>query len=398
MDNLTLLYVIILLSLLSTLALAVNWQSNRYIPGLRYFPIGFGLVALGLILSLATPIHGLVGTELVTALLFGLIICGFLPVVIGLATMWNQQNSIVVPIYALVTVAAVVGLTYFSFVSPSVFILSKITPSAHLCFSLCGITLLYNGQKSEREMRTLATGQTLNGVNFCLILFSLYAALNLSQLLISEAQFQQFSEVMLSSRLLGLMILLILFPFAIVIMTTEELTLELMENTIFDPVTRLISFRTFLEVGEKVVDIARRNHMPVSLLTIELEQIDELTRSSGEMAANSLLKQFADIAMHNRRNEDLLTRYGNKEFRMLLPGVSAENAQIVVSKITQGLAKKPLRISTSDSPVSVTIVDVTACEDELNLQKMLQQGDMALHRSKAIKPDPALDQLASAAQ
>jgi diguanylate cyclase (GGDEF)-like protein len=167
-------------------------------------------------------------------------------------------------------------------------------------------------------------------------------------------------------------------------MTMEEISVEHQENAIFDPVTTILNHRTFIEVGQRVMGIALRYSKPVSLLTIEINDMDKVVRKFGTNVANEMLRHFSLIATDRRRNEDVLARTSFKEFRMLLPGVDQKGCEVVIRKVNKSLQAEAFSSRGEKVPISVTIAAVTRKEEDLNLTDMLQEGEIELHRLKLV--------------
>ncbi|MEX2468168.1 MAG: GGDEF domain-containing protein, partial [Pseudohongiellaceae bacterium] len=185
-----------------------------------------------------------------------------------------------------------------------------------------------------------------------------------------------------SLLVLGLIFTLAMFAFAIIIMTMEELSVEHKENSLYDPITTILNHRTFLEVGQRIVGVALRYSQPVSLLTIEVENMDEVVKQHGYKAGNEVLRHFSLLASDRRRNEDVLARSSFKEFRMLLPGVDESGARVVIEKVRNALQGEEYIYRGKPLAIKVNIAAVTCREEDLNLQHMLQEGEVELFRVK----------------
>ena len=172
------------------------------------------------------------------------------------------------------------------------------------------------------------------------------------------------------------------FAFAIIIMSMEELAAEYKEAAVFDPVTTILNHRTFIEVGQRVLGVALRYSQPVSMLAIELENMDEIAKTHGFKVGNHVLHQFAQLITDRRRNEDVLARCGFKEFRLLLPGIDETGANIVLKKIQSEIEAHAIEIADQKLQLKLNIVSVTCKEEDLHLQQMMQEGDIELLRLK----------------
>ena len=74
---------------------------------------------------------------------------------------------------------------------------------------------------------------------------------------------------------------------------------------------------------------------------------------------------------------------------MLLPGVDEEGAKVVISKILNALQGEDYVYRGNKLEVAVNVAVVTRREEDLNLQQMLQEGEVELFRVKQNKENEA---------
>ncbi len=98
----------------------------------------------------------------------------------------------------------------------------------------------------------------------------------------------------------------------------EGLKVEYQKDATFDPITTILTERTFVEVSNRVLGVALRYTKPVSMLTLELTNLDNIVKQHGAKVGNAMLRHFALMANDRRRNEDVLARCNYKQFRIHL--------------------------------------------------------------------------------
>ena len=207
-------------------------------------------------------------------------------------------------------------------------------------------------------MRPVASINSSNGSFLALMLFGFNAVTELILMYVrSDAPLLSDDEGT-SILLLGAIFSMIVLAFAIIIMTMDELALEHKENSIYDPITSILNHRTFLEVGNRVMGIALRYSKPVTLLTIEIENMEEVVTKFGYKTGNEMLRHFSLMATDRRRNEDVLSRSSYKEFRMLLPGVDEEGSKVVIEKIYKALQAEQFAHKSSLLEIKVNLSSV----------------------------------------
>lgn len=379
MEDQTLTFTLVLVSSISTLALFINYTNSRQIPGLLHIAIGFLLTSVGTLLittqGAVSPIFSIVVANT-------LILGGRIPILMGLAAFWNQEKSRL-PIYCAAWFAGtMIAIYYFTLVNDSMLWRIRIYTIMMVIFSLCSIYLIAMGLASERKKRPVMAVSPNYGAFLALMLFSFNAVLEFILMTVRTGTLLSAPEEGRLLLLLGSIFSMVMFAFAIIIMTMEELSVEHKENSLYDPITTILNHRTFLEVGERLLGGALRYQKPVSLLTIEVENLDEVIKEHGYKVGNDMLRHFSLMAADRRRNEDVLSRSGQKEFRMLLPAVDEEGSKIVIKKIEDALQADEFVYHGNVLEIKVNIASITRREEDLNLQQMLDDGDVELFRIK----------------
>ena len=382
MENDTLTVALGLVATICSLALFINWSGYKHIPGLLNIAIGFAITSAGiLLLTTEQSLHPWFSIIAANAL----ILSGRIPLLIGLASFWNQEGSKLPILTSVLFVLVMVAFYYFTFVEPSTIWRIRIYTGLMLVFNLSYIYIITKGMKVESKMRPVMSINSNNGSFLALMLFSFNTVTEIILMYVRSGAPLLTPDEGTSILLLGSIFTMIVFSFAIIIMTMEELALEHKENSIYDTITTILNHRTFLEVGNRVMGIALRYSKPVTLLTIEIENMEEVVKKFGYRTGNEMLRHFSLMATDRRRNEDVLSRSSFKEFRMLLPGVDEEGSKVVIEKIYKALQAEQFAHKNSMLEIKVNLASITRREEDLNLTQMLQEGEIELFRVKMEK-------------
>lgn len=379
MENETLIITLTLVSIVTSVALFLNWAGNRHIPGLLAIATGFLGMSVGVLLlttqGTLTPVVSVIVAN-------GLVMGGRIPILMGLTTFWNQEKSRLPLVCSVLFVIAMAVIVYFSLLTDDIIWRIRAYSVMVVIFSVCNIFIIANGLRIERKLRPVTTVSSNFGASLALILFGFNAATEIILMLLRTGVAMEAPDQGTSFLLLGSIFTMIVFAFAVIIMTMEELNIEHKEDAIYDPITTILNHRAFMEVGQRVMGVALRYSKPVSLLTLEIDNMDEIVRQHGYKVGNEMLRHFSLLAADRRRNEDVLARSSFREFRMLLPGVDEEGAKVVIEKVKKALSREDFVYQGTTMKVDFTIASVTRREEELNLQQMLQDGEVELYRAK----------------
>ena len=379
MENETLTIALTLVAVITTLALFVNWAANKHIPGLLIISIGSAFTSAGiLLLKTQGTLSPVISIMMANALILG----GRIPIVMGLAQFWNQEKSKLPLISGIAYVVIMSGFYYFTFVEDSMLWRIRIYTLMMVAFSLFNVYLIANGLRIERKLRPVMAISSNFGAFLALMLLSFNAVTEFVLMMVRSGAPLTSPDQGTSFLLLGSIFTMVVFAFAIIIMTMEELSVEHKENSIYDPITTILNHRTFLEVGQRILGVALRYEKPVSMLTIEVANMDEVVKQHGYKVGNEVLRHFSLMASDRRRNEDVLARSSFKEFRLLLPGVDETGAKIVIDKINKILVAEDYIYRGNKLDVELFIASITKRQEELNLQQMMQEGEVELYRVK----------------
>tara|TARA_B110000444_G_scaffold253565_1_gene284649 strand:- start:853 stop:1506 length:654 start_codon:yes stop_codon:yes gene_type:complete len=214
---------------------------------------------------------------------------GRIPILFGLASFWNQETSKIPLLYLVLSFGAAVGFYYFTFIGDSQIWRVRIFTIMQILFSLGVIYILVQGIKIERKLHPVTTIITNFGA-YTLLALSAFNTITQSILLILlDGQSAASPEEATSILILGAIVNIVIFTISILTMTMEELKVEHQEDGIFDPITTILNERTFIEVSNRVLGIALRYTKPVSMLTIELTNFDDIVKQHGTKVGNAML-------------------------------------------------------------------------------------------------------------
>jgi two-component system, cell cycle response regulator len=156
----------------------------------------------------------------------------------------------------------------------------------------------------------------------------------------------------------------------------SERRLTLMAST--DSLTGLFTQRVFYETLDKEWHRAKRSHLPLSCVMIDLDFFKQINDVYGHPAGDSVLRVAAELFLDNCRVSDTLCRYGGEEFCVMLPetdenaaAVWAERARSRLAALRNPMGKQGLRVTGS--------FGVAECRDDmLNSEKLVDLADEAL--------------------
>jgi diguanylate cyclase (GGDEF)-like protein len=163
----------------------------------------------------------------------------------------------------------------------------------------------------------------------------------------------------------------------------DERTGELHHLALHDPLTDLPNRALILDRIDQMLARSRREHTPVALLFLDLDNFKDINDTLGHAAGDQLLVAVAARLTSAIRQEDTVGRLGGDEFVVLAEGASlAAGAEMVAERILDVLAT-PFEITGSDAPLTVTASIGIAEGRRATPDELLRDADIALYQAKA---------------
>ena len=151
-----------------------------------------------------------------------------------------------------------------------------------------------------------------------------------------------------------------------------------------DSMTKLFNRRHFYEISEPILNLAKRNNMPISVMMLDVDNFKKINDTYGHKIGDDVLIKLADKLQKTNRKSDIIARWGGEEFLILLPETDLKGACKIAEKIRRTIEN--LSIKTIDNKnLNFTLsIGVYQCKDKANisLDNLIQKVDTALYKAK----------------
>ncbi len=149
-----------------------------------------------------------------------------------------------------------------------------------------------------------------------------------------------------------------------------------------DELTKIANRRAFFIRGIEEITRARRYHLPLSLIMLDIDRFKLINDTLGHDSGDYALQCVAALLVEGIREVDVVGRLGGEEFAVLLPNTKIEDAKKLAERLRIGIAEN------SDLKTKLKM-DITAsfgvAEYQLqikNLDELLKNADTAMYRAK----------------
>ena len=140
----------------------------------------------------------------------------------------------------------------------------------------------------------------------------------------------------------------------------SQISLSKQANT--DALTQIANRRYFDQNFKNEWRRTTRDGIPISMLLIDVDFFKAYTESQGQRVGDNCLKSIATcLEVVTRRPADLAARYSGKEFAVLLPNTSMENAVMLGERLRAKVEQLHIPHPASEFNVVTVSVGVSCC-------------------------------------
>ncbi len=157
---------------------------------------------------------------------------------------------------------------------------------------------------------------------------------------------------------------------------------ELEKKTAYDKLTGLYNASSLQMQGSKATSLASRHRNPLATVVFEIADFQKNILSHDKRVAQHIIKVVGQRLQQGLREEDIAARTGIAKYTLLLPMTNQQNAEILISRICQGMSK--LVFDTGKERIQIKLVaGYTAPDlDELTVfEEILAQAESALQQA-----------------
>jgi diguanylate cyclase (GGDEF)-like protein len=161
----------------------------------------------------------------------------------------------------------------------------------------------------------------------------------------------------------------------------------LKENAVFDEATGLFSKKYLMGRMTSEVSKSVRDGEPLSFILVEVEEYDKISQYYGQEAKDYVLRQIVFELRQLLRLSDLIVRYADNQFGLLLPNTDRAGIDYLVSRLWQRLGNIEFKYKNEKIEVFASIGAYTLSSSDFNsfekkLKNMFVYTENALERAK----------------
>lgn len=160
---------------------------------------------------------------------------------------------------------------------------------------------------------------------------------------------------------------------------------ELEEKAQRDALTGAHNRQYFDEAFSQEFAAANRHGWPLSVAFIDIDHFKQVNDTYGHAAGDNALVTLSRLIASQIRNGDVFARYGGEEFVLLFPGMAADAAEVVLTRIREAIASFAHIFGEATFNLTISIGVASHKEGTSNYalpEEVLRAADNALYAAK----------------
>ncbi len=154
------------------------------------------------------------------------------------------------------------------------------------------------------------------------------------------------------------------------------------ERLLRDVTTRLYKSKVFKELAGTQIRLCKRNGWPVGMIVMDIDQLARINQQYSFDAGNQALRHFAAILKETIRESDLVARFDDDRFVLLLPNCDINSAKKVVQRFQSQILSTPLVVDKKEIKIPFSSGVVSFAGRVAKFNHLLNRASMALEQAK----------------
>ncbi len=151
-----------------------------------------------------------------------------------------------------------------------------------------------------------------------------------------------------------------------------------------DPMLNIWHRGALMEMFRNETERALRHHSLLTAMMIDVDSFKQINDKHGHLAGDAVLREFSQRIKGQLRSYDIFGRYGGDEFMVIMPNISAEDAQARAQHILDSIMTIPVMVHGVQIHMAASIGLATADykHDTPDAMELLKRADDSLLTAK----------------
>lgn len=159
---------------------------------------------------------------------------------------------------------------------------------------------------------------------------------------------------------------------------------ETVQIAFTDGLTGLYNRRYLVEQIEREFARAKRGHVPISVIMIDLDGLKTINDNFGHRMGDVCLCKVAEAIKRDTRASDVAARWGGDEFVILTPDTESADACSIGERIRAEVEQRRLKLNGTENTISVSVGVASYPANASEITELLQKVDEAVYDAKRL--------------
>lgn len=174
-----------------------------------------------------------------------------------------------------------------------------------------------------------------------------------------------------------------LLPLAFIWMMNARLESDLLQQSIVDPLTRVLNRRGLEQALEREMARFRRYGEDLTVAMLDLDHFKRLNDAYGHAAGDAVLIGIAQLLSARLRETDVVGRFGGEEFVLLLPHTEVGESEPILQHLCDSVRESSALLSDPAArPTASFGATSTRGRRSIDAYELLHEADVALYQAK----------------
>lgn len=155
-----------------------------------------------------------------------------------------------------------------------------------------------------------------------------------------------------------------------------------LEEAYVDELTGLHNLRNFFVLAEHEFARSHRYERPLAFIMMSINNMSEITENHDQFVVDEVMATVAERFRTSVRYVDIVGRYGDEEFVLLLPEADLTNSRKIAERIQNAITGKPIETDEGDISITISIGVSNLNVSTPNLITLMERADNAMSKAK----------------
>jgi diguanylate cyclase (GGDEF)-like protein len=155
-----------------------------------------------------------------------------------------------------------------------------------------------------------------------------------------------------------------------------------LEEAYVDELTGLHNLRNFLVLAEHEFARSHRYERPLAFIMLSINNMDEIIENHDQFVVDEVMAAVAERLRTSVRYVDIVGRYGDEEFVLLLSEANLTDSRKIAERIQNAITGKPIETEEGDISITLGMGVSNLNVNTPNLITLMENADNAMSKAK----------------